>query len=162
MIMERIDFYEKKEALHKEMLSYIREAVQIAGGSISSKHTIGYIIISPDGCETTQELAIDEIKIEDGILRFHDTNAYDESNAWHDSFEILSCCTTQICDTVYEIIERLSTQDDFAEEKREEFTDYVETVFPGYGSRINWDYFSNLDTMEHNLMEQVRLWLPNS
>ena len=160
--MERIDFYEKKEALHKEMLSYIREAVQIAGGSISCKHAIGYIIISQDGYETTQELAIDEIKIEEGILCFHDANAYDESCAWHDAFELLQCCTTQICDTVYDIIERLSIQDGFAEEKREEFTDYVETVFPGYGSRIDWDYFSNLETMEKNLMEQVRLWLPNS
>lgn len=162
MIMKKIDFYEKKEALHKEMLSYIKEAVEIAGGSISCKHTIGYIIISPDGFDSTQELAIDEIKIEDGILRFHDVYAGDGIYAWHYAFEILQCCTTQICDTVYGIIERLSTQDNFAEEKREEFTDYVETVFPGYSSRIDWDYFSNLDTMEHNLMEQVRLWLPNS
>lgn len=160
--MERIDFYEKKEVLHKEMLSYIRKAVQIAGGLIISKSVIGYILISPDGYDTTQELAIDKIKIKNGILHFHDADALDETCAWHDSFEILPCCTTQICDSVYEIIESLSTQDDFAQEKREEFADYVETVFPGYGSRIDWDHFSNLDTMAHNLMEQVRLWLPNS
>ena len=159
MIMERIDFYEKKETLHDEMLSYIRNAVEIAGGSISSKSVLGYIIISPVGYETTQELAIDEVKIDDGILQFHDANAIDESYAWYESFEILSCCTTQICDTVYEIIERLSTQDDFAEEKREEFTDYVESVFPGYSSRIDWDYFDNIDTMENNLMTQVHWWV---
>ena len=58
MIMERINFYEKKEALHKEMLSYIREAVQIAGGEIDIHRMVGYVIISPDGAESTREYVL--------------------------------------------------------------------------------------------------------
>ena len=161
--MERIDFYEKKEALHKEMLSYIREALEISGGSIEFSGTVlGYILVSPDGYESTKELAIDEIRNENGYIRFHDANAFDESNSWIDSDELMYCCLDNICDHIYTIIKARSQSESFTKQRREEFTDYVETVFPGYGSRIDWDYFSNLDTMEHNLMEQVRLWLPNS
>ena len=76
--MKEIDFSEKKEALNDEMLEFIREGVKVAGGSADIHRMVGYVIISPCGCESTKEICVDEVKLERGILRFHDANAFDE------------------------------------------------------------------------------------
>ena len=157
--MKEIDFSEKKEALNDEMLEFIREGVKVAGGSADIHRMVGYVIISPCGCESTKEICVDEVKLERGILRFHDANAFDEDYAWYTKDELLWCSMDSVCDSIQRLLEVISSNESFAEDKREEFTDFVEKVFPGYGSRIDWDYFDNIDTMENNLMTQVHWWM---
>lgn len=159
MIMERIDFYEKKEALHKEMLKYISDCVEIAGGEIDIHRMVGYVIISPDGAESTREICVDELKLRDGFLYFHDANAIDEANEWIGKDDVLCCSIDSVCDSVDKALLQISEREDFAEEKRNEFTDYVESVFPGFSSRVHWEYFENLKTMDENLITQVHLWI---
>lgn len=48
--------------------------------------------------------------------------------------------------------------EDFAENKRNEFYEYVAHHCPGFEDKIDWMYFQNLDTMPNNLAEQVRVW----
>ena len=50
-------------------------------------------------------------------------------------------------------------EDDFAEQKREEFRDYVAHHCPGFEDRIDWEYFMNLKSMPENLAMQVENWM---
>ena len=157
--MKEIDFLEKKEALNKEMLKYIEDGVKILGGTADIHRMVGCAIVSFDGHETTEEICIDKIEIKRGILRFHDVNAFGEDYAWYTKDELLWCSMDSVCDSIQRLLKVMSSDESFAEDKREEFTDYVEKVFPGYGSRIDWDCFDNIDTMENNLITQVCLWM---
>lgn len=157
--MKEIDFSEKKEALNDEMLEFIKEGVKIAGGSADIHRMVGYVIVSPCGCESTKEICVDEVKLERGILRFHDANAFVEDDAWYTRYDILSCSMETVCSSIQQLLEVISSDEDFAEDKREEFTDFVENVLPGCSDRIDWSYFENLDTMENNLITQVRCWM---
>ena len=157
--MKEIDFLEKKEALNKEMLKYIEDGVKILGGTADIHRMVGYAVVSLDGHETTKEICINEVEIKQGILRFHDANAIDWDCGWYAFDELLWCSMDSVCDSIQRLLNVMSSNESFAEDKREEFTDFVEKVFPGYGSRIDWDYFDNIDTMENNLMAQVHWWM---
>ena len=157
--MKELDFLEKKEALNKEMLKYIEDGVKILGGTADIHRMVGYAVVSFDGHETTKEICINEVEIKRGILRFHDANALDEDYAWYTKDELLWCSMDSVCDSIQQLLEEISSDEDFAEDKREEFTDFVENVLPGCSDRIDWSYFENLDTMENNLITQVRCWM---
>lgn len=51
--------------------------------------------------------------------------------------------------------------EDFAEQKREEFREYVAHHAPDFEDKINWEYFQNSKSMPWNLSEQIRLWCKN-
>lgn len=61
-------------------------------------------------------------------------------------------------DDVVEFEDEEPDEDDFAEQKREEFRDYVAHHCPGFEDRIDWEYFMNLKSMPENLAMQVENW----
>lgn len=49
--------------------------------------------------------------------------------------------------------------EDFAEQKREEFREYVAHHAPDFEDKIDWEYFMNGNSMPWNLSEQIRVWM---
>lgn len=69
--MKRIDFYEKKKALHNEMLEAIVALFSKGGFDEIDLCPEGewqqnaYVILSPDGAESTYERQVKKVKVED-------------------------------------------------------------------------------------------------
>lgn len=49
--------------------------------------------------------------------------------------------------------------EDFAEQKREEFHEYVAHHAPDFEDKIDWEHFMNEKSMPWNLSEQIRVWM---
>ena len=67
--------------------------------------------------------------------------------------------TAEACeaDNACKVIE-FDDDESFAEQKRDEFRDYVAHHCPGFEDRIDWEYFMNLKSMPENLAMQVENW----
>lgn len=67
-------------------------------------------------------------------------------------------CEAQNTMQVVEFEDEEPDEEDFAEQKREEFRDYVAHHCPGFEDKIDWEYFMNLKSMPENLAMQVENW----
>lgn len=62
---------------------------------------------------------------------------------------------------VFEFDDDNSDEEDFAEQKREEFREYVAHHAPGCEKMIDWEHFYNNKSMPENLSTQIFCWAAN-
>lgn len=69
--MKRIDFYNKKKAIHNEMLEAIAnlfKEADITEIDFTSGERNPYIILSPDGASSTYEALVTKVRCKDGSI----------------------------------------------------------------------------------------------
>ena len=64
-----------------------------------------------------------------------------------------------IADNKVSFVDFDKDDEDFSEQKREEFREYVAHHAPDFEDKIDWEYFMNEKSMPWNLSEQIKVWM---
>lgn len=100
--MRRIDFYEKKKAIHNEMLeaiaSLFKEA-DITEIDFTSGERNPYITLSPDGASSTYEALVTKVRCKDG----HISVMVEDYDRWI-SCRHAGCVVTGTIDDLYDAV----------------------------------------------------------
>lgn len=97
-----------------------------------------------------------------GVTDFHGTYDYltDSFDYWvgytNKHYPTLEQC---VADNKVTFVDFEEDNEDFAEQKREEFREYVAHHAPDFEDKIDWEYFMNEKSMPWNLSEQIKVWM---
>lgn len=106
--MEYIDFYQQQRDLHtkiyNEMIKLMEEynVTRIDFTDELDDIDCPYIIVSPDGAQSTEEVRVDSVRLHDGFLEVIDQNGYDDS-----CFYDVNAGSDVILCTIYDLYEQM-------------------------------------------------------
>ena len=106
--MEYIDFYKQQKDLHtkiyNEIIKLMKECnvTRIDFTDELDDIDCPYIIVSPDGAQSTEEVRVDSVRLHNGFLEVIDQNGYDDS-----CFYDVNTGSDVILCTIYDLYEQM-------------------------------------------------------